>query len=98
MSRKLPPLGFVMLCEGLHQDARFDAHDVGALAVNCIAHVDRQLRSELVIFIGAALQERTPAELKGLLNRQKTSQRFSSKAAHAWFVAVLSELNKVHQL
>ena len=76
------PDGFRELCQGLHQDALYLAQDsLERLASDCVEHVRRDHRAGLREFLHSELQERTAAELKGEINRQKPDIRLSSADA-----------------
>ena len=89
------PSGFHSLTAGLHQDAIVFAEGSAAkLASNCLEFVRDQQKDELRLFLSKVLEEKTPAELKGILNREKRDIGFGSKGAKAFLCAVLDELNK----
>lgn len=90
---KAPP-GFAQLCQGLHQDGLELANgSPDRLAADCTGFVWPEHRADLRAFLAAALEELSPAELKGQINRQKPDVRFKSDAAKAFFEHVLQHLD-----
>jgi hypothetical protein len=82
------------LTSGLHQDAlSFAEGDPGKLVESCIEFVPAEQRAELKVYLAKMLESKTPAELKGVLNREKRDIGFGSKGASAFFSIALEKLN-----
>jgi hypothetical protein len=89
-----PPAGFNALTSGLHQDAlMFAEGDLGKLVENCMRFVPAELRAELKVYLTKVLETKAPADLKGILNREKRAIAFNSKAAREFFSIALEKLS-----
>jgi hypothetical protein len=62
------------------------------LVVNCIEFVPNHLKRDLRTYLSHQLETKTAAELKGILNREKRSVAFNSKAAKSFFEISLEKL------
>jgi hypothetical protein len=87
-----PPESFALFCEGLHQDALIDVSSIGELAAHCLGHVPHGKHRELADFLNEALGSLQPSEIKGLINRQKTSVLLKSSAAADLFRSALAHI------
>jgi hypothetical protein len=87
------PACFHALCSGLHQDALFLVDgSIERLAEGCLGHVPRSEHPGLRAFLSDALKKHTPADLKGLINREKSDVRLDSAASKLFLEAVLMRL------
>jgi len=71
----------------------FAEGDPAKLVENCIDFVPAQQKAELKIYLAKMLESKTPAELKGILNREKRDIGFGSKGASAFFSIALEKLS-----
>lgn len=87
------PAGFEQLCSGLHQDALLQFDDTPVcLEDDCLRLVTPANRPELRKYLARILDRHTAAELKGIINRQKTDFAFNSAGAKAFLEGVLNRL------
>jgi len=87
------PVGFLELCQGLHQDALYLAQgSVERLAADCVEFVRQDHKADLREFLRGELGERTASELKGAINRQKPDIRLSSSDVKIFLENALQHL------
>lgn len=83
---------FKALAERLHQDVMIDIDRYEDLAATILSSVHERDRMALREQLATALDQLSPAELKGKLNRATSDWRFTTKGADQFLRAVLGLL------
>jgi len=90
--RSTPPAGFRRLCSGLHQDVFLEVKGFEGLPAYALQFVQAEDSTQLKRFLEQVLAGSSSAELKGLINREHASVRFTANEAEAFLRGVLALL------